>query len=269
MTPRPSRRAFVAVLSGAAAAALSAALAAPARAQGDAPPAVPAADARPTVAVLYFTNGAFVRAADYAPLSKGMAEMLITSLAQNPGVRVVERDRLQALLEEQNLSTNGRVDQETAVRVGKVLGAHHLLLGAFVIDGRDNLRIDVRSVNTETSQIEYVQTATGKADQLFAVVDQLGAKLNAGLKLPPMPVRVRAVSSAGATAAPPKGPEQFRAVMLMSRALERQDRGDKAGAIALYKSALEAYPGFERARVRLALLEAAPAAGAPARSGME
>lgn len=237
-------------------------------AQAGLPPAVPAADSRPTVAVLYFTNGAFVRAADYAPLSKGMAEMLITALAGNPGVRVVERDRLQAVLDEQNLSTNGRVDQETAVRVGKVLGAHHLLLGAFVIDGRENLRIDVRSVNTETSQVEYVQTVTGKSDRLFEVVDQLGAKLNAGLKLPAMPMRVRPVSSAGAGASePPKGPEQFRAVMLMSRALERQDRGDRAGAIALYKNALEAYPGFERARVRLALLEAAPAAPARTPSG--
>jgi hypothetical protein len=53
--------------------------------------------------------------------------------------------------------------------------------------------------------------------------------------------------------------------MFMSRALERQDRGDRAGAIALYKSALEAYPGFERARVRLALLEATPADSARAR----
>ena len=268
MLPVLPRRTFVAVLTGAAAATLSAALAAPARAQAGAPPAVPAADSRPTVAVLYFTNGAFVRSADYAPLSKGMAEMLITSLAQNPGVRVVERDRLQAVLEEQNLSTAGRVDQETAVRVGKVLGAHHLLLGAFVIDGRDNLRIDVRSVNTETSQVEYVQSATGKADRLFEVVDQLGAKLNTGLKLPPMPIRLRAASSAPA-AAPPKGPEQFRAVMLMSRALERQDRGDRAGAIALYKSALEAYPGFERARVRLASLEASPAAPGRSSSGSE
>lgn len=263
MPPRASRRVFVALLTGAAAAAFIAPRTG-LLAQSDAPPAVPAADSRPTVAVLYFTNGAFVRAADYAPLSKGMAEMLITSLAQNPGVRVVERDRLQAVLEEQNLSTNGRVDQETAVRVGKVLGAHHLLLGAFVIDGRDNLRIDVRSVNAETSQVEYVQTVSGKADRLFEVVDQLGAKLNTGLKLPAMPMRVRTVGVAPAPA--PKGPEQFRAVMLMSRALERQDRGDRAAAIALYKNALEAYPGFERARVRLAMLEAAPAGASPARS---
>lgn len=206
---------------------------------------------RPTVAVLYFTNSALVSGADYAPLSKGMAEMLITTLAQNPGVRVVERDRLQQLLEEQNLSTSGRVDQETAVRVGRTLGAHHLLLGAFVIDPRQNMRIDVRAVNTETSQVEYVESVTGKSDRLFDLVGQLGARVNAGLKLPPMPLRVREVG----VNPPPKGAEQFRAVMLMSRALERQDRGDKDGAITLYRSALQEYPGFEQAKVRLAVLE--------------
>ncbi len=221
------------------------------------PPAAPSADSRPTLAVLYFTNSALVGGADYQPLSKGMAEMLITELSQNPGVRVVERDRLQALLEEQNLSTSGRVDQESAVRVGRVLGAQHLLMGAFVIDPRQNMRIDLRAVNTETSQIEYVESVTGKADQLLSLVDQLGKKVNTGLKLPPIAFRVRPVSVQSSA----KPPEQFRAVMLMSRALERQDHGDKAGAIALYKNALEVDPTFDRAKVRLAMLEAPAGTG--------
>jgi curli biogenesis system outer membrane secretion channel CsgG len=225
-----------------------------------APPAAPANDSRPTVAVLYFTNSALVGGTDYQPLSKGMAEMLITVLSQNAGVRVVERDRLQSLLEEQNLSTSGRVDQGSAVRVGRVLGAQHLLMGAFVIDPRQNMRIDVRSVNTETSQIEYVESVTGRSDQLLTLVDQLGRKVNAGLRLPPMPLRVRPISEQSSA----KGPEQFRAVMLMSRALERQDRGDRSGAVALYQEALQADPGFERARVRLALLQT-PGDGAQTR----
>ena len=248
MVPQRSRRALTVVALAACAATSNTA-----RAQqpAAAPPAAPAADSRPTLAVLYFTNSALVAGTDFQPLSKGMAEMLITELSQNTGVRVVERDRLQALLEEQNLSTSGRVDQESAVRVGRVLGAQHLLMGAFVIDPRHNMRIVVRSVNTETSQVEYVESVTGKDDQLLTLVDQLGAKINTGLKLPPMAFRVRPLAAASMS----KGPEQFRAVMLMSRALERQDRGDKAGAIALYKDALQADPGFERAKVRLAMLE--------------
>src|SRR5262245_31913652 len=69
-------------------------------------------DARPTVAVLYFTNGSLQRNADYAALSKGIATILITDLASNSKVRVVEREQLQSVLEEQNLASAGRVDNE-------------------------------------------------------------------------------------------------------------------------------------------------------------
>jgi len=41
----------------------------------------------------------------------------------------------------------------------------------------------------------------------------------------------------------------------MSNALEQQDRGNVQGAIALYKQAIDADPGFERAKVLLASLE--------------
>src|SRR5512143_1267556 len=74
-------------------------------------------DARPTVAVLYFDNGAIGRAAEFEPLRKAMADVLITELSQNPNLRVVERDNLQALLDEQNLSGTKHIDKETAVRV--------------------------------------------------------------------------------------------------------------------------------------------------------
>jgi TolB-like protein len=205
---------------------------------------------RPTVAVMYFTNSALIGNADYAPLSKGMAEMLITELSRNPGIRVVERDRLQELLAEQNLSAGGRVDRETAVRVGKVLGAGHMLMGTFVIDPRENMRIDVRAVNTETSEIEYVETIEGKASKLLSMVSELGTKVNSGLKLPARPASAPAFSDAGG-----KNPNQFRAMLLMSRAIEEQDRKNVPAAVALYKQAIEANPDFERAKVLLASLE--------------
>jgi TolB-like protein len=217
-----------------------------------------ASDSRPTVAVLYFTNGALLSNADYAPLSKGMAEMMITELSRNPGVRVVERDRLQQLLAEQNLGNGDRVDKETAVRIGKILGAHHLLMGSFVIDPKQNMRIDVRSVNTETSQIEYVETVDGKADQMLSLVSALGAKVNAGLKLPAIPVRVPGMGDAGTGVAQRTSAtkvDQLRAVMALSKGLEAQDRGDIQGAVAMYRQAVDAYPDFERAKTLLASLE--------------
>jgi TolB-like protein len=230
--------------------ALAAALSPLARAGAQQPTSAQPSDSRPTVAVMYFTNGALVNNAEWAPLSKGMAEMMIAGLARNPAIRVVERDRLQQLLEEQNLGSGDRVDKETAIKLGKILGAHHLLMGAFVIDPKQNMRIDVRSVNTETSQIEYVETIQGKADELLDLVDKLGTRVNAGLKLPALASNARPL---GLNA--PSGPGQLRAMMLVSRALEQQDRGNKQEAITLYKSALALYPDFEQAKVRLASLE--------------
>jgi TolB-like protein len=146
-----------------------------------------APDTRPTLAVMYFTNAALLRHDEYAPLSKGIAEMLITELSSNTKVRVVERDQLQALLQEQNLGATDRVDKETAVRLGKVLGARHFLMGGFVIDPKENVRLDVRAVNVETSQIDHVESVSGKAENLLALISEMGGKLNAGLKLPAIP----------------------------------------------------------------------------------
>jgi TolB-like protein len=207
-----------------------------------------ATDARPTLAVMYMTNGAMVDNASYAPLSKGMAEMLITELTQNGAVRIVERDRIQSLLEEQNLQGGDRVDKETAVKLGKILGARHMLLGSFVVDPKQNMRIDVRAVNTETSAIDYVQTVSGKADKLLELVIELGAKVNAGLKLP-------AIKTASVTVPAAKSPNQFKAVLAMSRAIEAEDQKDIEGAKSLYRSAIALNPEFERARVRLASIE--------------
>ena len=207
-----------------------------------------AAAQKPTLAVLYFTNGALIDNASYAPLSKGMAEMLITELSQNNAVRVVERDRLQSLIEEQNLQNSDRVDKETAVKLGKTLGARHMLMGTFVIDPKKNMRIDVRAVNTETSQIEYTESVTGPSDNLLQLVIQLGAKVNAGLKLPTLKV-------ASATMPAAKSPNQFKALMAMSQAIEAEDKKDKAQAVSLYKQAIALNPDFDRAKVRLASLK--------------
>ena len=206
------------------------------------------ADTRPTVAVLYFTNSSLVDFASYAPLSKGMAEMMISEIAQNSAVRVVERDRLQTLLEEQNLQSSDRVDKSTAVKLGKTLGAGHMLMGSFIIDPSKTMRIDVRSVNTETGQIEYTESVSGKSDKLLDLVIQLGAKVNAGLKLP-------ALKTASTTVPAAKSPNQFKALMAMSQALEAEDKKDINSATTLYKSAVALNPDFDRAKTRLASLQ--------------
>jgi curli biogenesis system outer membrane secretion channel CsgG len=140
------------------------------------------------------------------------------------------------------------VDQETAVKLGKILGVRHLLMGGFVIDPRENMRLDLRAVNVETSQVEYVETVSGKAEDILGLITRLGTRVNQRLRLPPLPAR--------ATPAASKTPKsaQLRAVMLLSRALDEEDAGNADAAVALYRQALDIYPEYERARVLLASL---------------
>lgn len=228
------------------------AAAADVRAQAPAQP-----DVRPTIAVMYFDNGALIDHATYEPLGRGVADMLITELSANPAVRVVEREHLQKLLEEQTLGASGRVDRETAVRMGKVLGAHHIILGGFVVDPKGRMRLDARAVKTETSEVEYVETVTDKSDNLLGMVSDLASKMNKGMRLPPMPTRSAADGGARVTpAGAPRGaPGQFSALMLFSRALEEEDRGNIPQAIALYRATLAKLPTYEPAQRKLSRLQ--------------
>ena len=198
-------------------------------------------DGRPTVAVMHFNNGATGRDnADLEPLRGGIADILISELSANAAIRVIEREQLDALVREQNLSSEKRVSAETAVRVGKLLGVHHMIFGGFVTVGKDRMRLDARAVNVETGEIEHVESVRGTKDDFATMIESLAAKLNRGMKLPPMPRR-----TAEATAAP-KPP--FQVVMLYSRAIAEENAGRRDEAERLYRAALAKFPDYEPAR---------------------
>jgi TolB-like protein len=208
------------------------------------------AQARPTVAVLYFNNGALGKANDeLAPLTKGIADLFIQELSANPAVRVVERDQIQKLLEEQRLSQGGAVDNATVVKIGKLLGAHHLITGGFQTDPKGTtLNVTLRVFNTETSEIEFVTDGKDKPENLFALVSRVAAKVNKGLKLPDLPKQVGDARSMQAEKVP------YQAVMLYSRALNAKDAGRKGEAVALFRQTLDKFPEYEPAKRELAKL---------------
>ncbi len=209
------------------------------------------AQSKPTVAITYFDDGAIGKAHDeLAPLSKGICDMLITELADNPGIRVVERDQLQAIVAEQKLSTDKMTDPSTIVRVGKLLGVHHMIAGGFVTDPSGTMVLSLRSFDTETGQVEFVTSATDKTANLLALIHKVAMKANAGLKLPDIPKQVGEVRQAKDEKIP------FNSVMLYSRGLEAKDKGDKNGAVTLFKQALASFPGYDAPSKELAKLGA-------------
>ena len=77
------------------------------------------------IAISYFDNTSGLE--KYNALSKGLADMLITDLSNIKSIQIVEREKLEALLKEINLSESKFIDQTTAQKLGKGLGASYIL----------------------------------------------------------------------------------------------------------------------------------------------
>jgi TolB-like protein len=207
-----------------------------------------APDTRPTVAVMYFDNGAMGKQHDdFDALTKGISDALITELAQDQQIRVVERDQLQKLMDEQNIDPK-RVDPATAVRLGKLLGAHHMIFGGFIADPSGKMILNSRAVDVETSQVEYVARVQGNTNNVLTMITQLADTMIAGMKLPAIDVKVREARLDANKKVP------FETVMLYSRGLAEEDKGNKDKAVEYYRASLSKFPDYEPSRKRLATL---------------
>ena len=131
-----------------------------------------------TVAILYFDN--YTGKSDYDPLGKGISSMMISDLSVVPEIQLVERERMQDIIKEIDLQHTKYFDSTTAVKVGHMLGAEFIVVGAFAAL-QPNMRIDTRVVRVETGQIMKTAQVTGDQDKFFDLEQALADKLIDGL----------------------------------------------------------------------------------------
>jgi TolB-like protein len=206
------------------------------------PLAAQAQDTRPGIAVMPFENGGSYGRdkEDFEALQVGIPAMLIGELSRNASARVVDRSDINRILNEQNLATQGRVDAATAARVGKLVGARYMIMGAF-IDHYGKMRIDARIVDVETSEIlKVVSVGPKEREKLFDMITEAATAIMAGTKLPPLPAAQASVRQV-----------PTEALTYYSRALLYQDRGDNTRAIEYYQRAIAAFPQYTEAQEAL------------------
>lgn len=202
-------------------------------------PAQTTADADvPTVAVFDFTGFMLGEAGNSVNLGKAVSAMLISEFSGREGMRVIERAQLNDLLNEQKLALSGRVEESSAVEIGKLLGAQYVFYGQ-VSSIADNLRSDIRAVEVETSRIVSVLKKMDKTAELLSVVVWMADEFSKQLELTPPSER------------PDVEPIPVRATIEFSRAVDFEDKGDTAKAIEFYQSTLEMYPNHRDARKAL------------------
>ena len=176
------------------------------------------------------------------PLERGMAELVVTDLSRSPKLRVLERARMQAIVDEINLSRTGQVDATTAARTGKLIAAGRILNGQIIATGGQTLNVTGALVNTNTSQVDGNPSQNGTLNAIFDIEKQfVGATFRAlGVTLTPAEQREfdkRPTSN-------------LAAFLAFSRGLMAEDAGRLDDAVRYFDNARTLDPGFTAALQR-------------------
>lgn len=69
----------------------------------------------------------------YRAMAKGLAAMIIADLSRVPGLKVIEREKVQLLVNEAKLGDSGLADKDSAVRSGRLMRAEKVVVGNFEV----------------------------------------------------------------------------------------------------------------------------------------
>lgn len=133
-----------------------------------------------TVAVIPLQNATGL--SRYDGLGSVLAEVITAKFSEVEGIRLVEREKLEALLEEMKLGASGAIDARTAARIGNLLGAQVITVGTFTKIGRA-FRLSIRLIRTETGVIiRGVSKRAKNADRLDIVAEQAAGEIARSLR---------------------------------------------------------------------------------------
>lgn len=179
----------------------------------------------------------------FSALGLGLSEMMITDLSQVPGLVLVERVRLQALLEEMAVGQSGLVDESTAPRFGKLLSAAKIIHGNFDVIESENLNLDIAFwdvLNQKTPEFSNQQDALDNVfklekDIVFHVIDGMGIELT-----PEVREKIQRI--------PTKNIQAFLAYCM---GLEKEDGEQFDAALQYYQLAVKLDPQFREASAKM------------------
>ncbi|MEP6492256.1 MAG: CsgG/HfaB family protein [bacterium] len=207
------------------------------------------------VAILYFDN--YTGTADYDPLGKGIASMMISDLSAVKEIQLLERDRMQDLVKEIDAQHTKYFDSTTAVKVGKIVGAEYIVVGAFAAL-QPKMRIDTRVVRVQTGEIVKTAQVTGDQDKFFDLEQALADKLIDGLGVALSPDEHQQLAAQERA----NRVDQLSTMAGFSNALALYDRGDYTGAAQKMAPVVQASPNSMFLRVAFSEMKNRAAASA-------
>jgi len=141
--------------------------------------AVPRQEDKIVIAIVDFRNTSKDNSLDY--LEKTIPESIITKLGKSGRTEIVERARLQDALKEMELSSTGIIDEQSAVELGRAVGAQAILVGSYV-SIEEIIRINARLIDVQTGRIIKAETVQGNVGkEIFSLMDELALSVETQL----------------------------------------------------------------------------------------
>lgn len=193
------------------------------------------------------------------PLSRVMADLLVTDLSQTDRLTVLERSRVQLLLDEMELSETGLVDPALAVRSGRLLGAARVVQGSLE-GGDDEFALQAVVVPVGTAERATPSLLSrGAVEEFFDLEKRLALQIYEQLGIQLTPAEEERVTR--------RPTENMAAILAYGQGLAASDRGDFSEAAEAFGRAAALDPNFGPAQDRAE--EAASAAAAAGTSTQE
>jgi curli biogenesis system outer membrane secretion channel CsgG len=118
-------------------------------------------------------------------IGKGIADEFVTEFLNTNKFRLIEREQINRVIEEQDFGQSGRVDAKTAAKIGKILGVDFLVMGRVTefslkstgVSGlslKKGIGLGVKSTNAivaidarlvDATTAEIIASVTGKGDK--------------------------------------------------------------------------------------------------------
>jgi TolB-like protein len=139
----------------------------------------------PNTIAVYDFDGTTLDSA-LAPLALGLAEFTAIDLSKIKSLTVVERSKLNFLLQEMELASTGVIDTTRAPKVGRILGSRNIVTGRVTSPNLDHLRLSGSIVNTLDSSKKYAGDSEAILREIFKmqkdfvrqIVQELGLDLS-------------------------------------------------------------------------------------------
>ena len=187
------------------------------------------ASGRPALAVMPFTVGG---GQDSEWLSDGVPNMLLTGLAQIPGLDVVSSQRLHEVLKKIGAGSGNTIEKSQVLEVARRAGAGAVVTGS-IFQAGEEYRIDVQVEEAESGRLLFAHNVQG-AD-VFPLVDELTGRIRDSLDL---------AGAAGARSIADVTSSSMEAYRLFTEGLQAHSNLRLTDARDLYLKAVELDPGF-------------------------